>query len=532
MTAGPQDSTFAAAPRSSFPTGSDPAPAVVADLHALLGPAAPRARTAPRRSRELAAQLLSRLADLPGRSSRHTATLAARIVTDDVLRAEADRDQNVYLGALFTRLLSNALPDVVFQPATVPEVEAALAWARETGTPVSVRGAASSALGGCVPCDGGLTLDTAHLDHVDIDEAANVCVVGAGARMRDIHRRLAERGLALPVYSSNLGGTYAGWFVTGGVGLNAFGGRRAADIVRAADVVLPSGELVRFHADGRLDVPGSSARPGHRKVPADEAEAWFRARGLEPLGLADVAGSEGILGVVVQLVLNVGRRPNIGAFLLEFRHAPDAFAAAERIVAEAGGTLPRPANLRLVLGAHLRHLRAIWAEEDARPWRRRPSSLSRGDGMPWARLDGPEELRTPPESLTGSAAAPAVAPSAGAYLYIDFLGVRAGRAFAAAIADLPGRPRALGGESVRIAAERFRPQQNKRFGPGLLAAEVVLPAAVVSPYLRDAWHLARRAGVELDPEVYYLGGGQGDGGGQGVGSGDALVIAGYLTDHR
>ena len=531
MTARLPDPAPSAAPRSSFPTGTDSAPEVVADLHALLGPAAPGERTAPRRSRELAASLLARLAQVPGRSSRHTATLTERIVTDDVLRGEADRDQNVYLGPLFTRLLSNALPDVVFQPASATEVEVALAWAHETATPVSIRGAASSALGGCVPCDGGLTLDTARLDHVDVDEAADVCVIGAGARMRDIHRRLAERGLALPVYSSNLGGTYAGWFVTGGVGLNAFGGRRAADIVRAADVVLPSGELVRFHADGRLDVPGPATRAGHREVPADEAETWFRGRGLEPFGLADLTGSEGLLGVVVQLVLTVGRRPNIGAFLLEFRHAQDAFAAAERIVAEAGGTLPRPANLRLVLGPHLQHARAIWAEEDARPWRRRPSSLSRGDGMPWARIDGPEELRTPAVSLAasgGSSAEPPVsgARSAGAYLYVDFLGVRAGRAFATRIAGLPGRPLALGAESVRLAAERFRPQQNKRVGPGLLAAEVVLPAAVVSAYLRDAWHLARRAGVALDPEVYYLGGGQGEGGG------DALVIAGYLTDHR
>ncbi|MEI6727726.1 MAG: hypothetical protein WCN81_16095, partial [Actinomycetes bacterium] len=84
MTAGPPDSTSPAAPRSSFPTGSEPAPAVVADLHALLGPTAPSERAAPRRSRELAAQLLSRLAEIPGRSSRHAGTLAARIVTDDV----------------------------------------------------------------------------------------------------------------------------------------------------------------------------------------------------------------------------------------------------------------------------------------------------------------------------------------------------------------------------------------------------------------------------------------------------------------
>ena len=544
----PSDPRASAPLRTSFPSGAEPAPGGVADLHAFLDEGLPPgARRAPRRSRERAAQLLARLVALPGHSRRHTATLPQRLVTDDVLRAEADKDQNVYLGAAFTRFLSNALPDVVFLPATVAEVEAALAWARDTSTPVAVRGAASTALGGSVPCDGGLTLDLSRLDHVDVDVAANVCVVGAGARMRAIHRRLADHELALPVYSSNLGGTYAGWFVTSGVGLNAFGRRRAADIVRAADVVLPSGELVRFHADGRLDVPGEGSRAGHREVAADAAEAWFRSRGLEPFGLPDLAGSEGLLGVVVQLVLIVGRRPNVGAFLLEFRHAPDAFAAAERIMCEAGRTSPRPANLKLLLGAHVKRLRAIWAEEDARPWKRMPSSLS-GGGMPWARIDGPRELRTPAASLVaaegangverGSRGAALTAPSgakrpleaalapaaaagtAGAYLYVDFLGIRAGRAFATTLADLPGWPRALDAESVRFAAERFRPQQNKRSGPGMLAAEITLPAGVVAQYLRSAYRLARRAGVELDPEVYY------------VSKGEALVIAGYLTDHR
>ena len=267
MTAGVRYPSSTTAPRSSFPTGSDPAIAGVADLHVLIGGATPpRQRRAPRRSRELAAQLLAALADVPGRAPRHDVTLAARVVTDEVLRAEADKDQNVYLGPFYTRVLSTATPDVVFQAATVAEVEAVLRWARQTGTPVTVRGAATTALGGSVPCDGGLTLDLARLDHVDVDAGANVCVVGAGARLREIHRRLAERDLALPVYSSNLGGTYAGWFVTGGLGLNAFGARRARGIVRAADVVLPSGELVRFHADGRLDVPGDGARAGHRGV--------------------------------------------------------------------------------------------------------------------------------------------------------------------------------------------------------------------------------------------------------------------------
>src|SRR5438876_662306 len=127
------------------------------------------------------------------------------------------------------------------------------------------RGAASAAMGGAVPNDGGLTLDLSRLDGVEIGAPAGVCVVGAGARLRTIHLRLAERGLALRVYPSNLGGTLAGWFVTGGIGMNAFGNGRALASVRAADVLLPSGEHLRFHDDGRLDVP----EEGHRRTLAD-----------------------------------------------------------------------------------------------------------------------------------------------------------------------------------------------------------------------------------------------------------------------
>src|SRR5206468_2101256 len=108
-----------------------------------------------------------------------------------------------------------------------------------------------TAMGGAVPNDGGLTLDLTRLDQVDLDDAAGVVVVGAGARLRAIHRRLAQAGVALRVYPSNLGGTLVGWFVTGGIGMNAYGHGRALESVMAADVLLPAGEHVRFHDDGR-----------------------------------------------------------------------------------------------------------------------------------------------------------------------------------------------------------------------------------------------------------------------------------------
>jgi len=484
-------------------------------LAAALGRAhAVSGRPATERSRRLAASLAAHLGRAGECDGGAEAPCETRLVTDPLLLAEADRDQNVYLGALFTRHLTRAVPDLVFLPVETMEVVEAMRWARATATPVTVRGAASAALGGAVANDGGLVLDLARLDKAEIDPAGEVCVVGAGARLRRVHRALARRGLALPVYPSNLGATLAGWFATGGAGLNAFGPGRVLDIVRAADVVLPSGELVRLHADGRLDVAATGGRGhgGHREVAADQAESWFAERGLPELSLADLAGSEGTLGVITQLVVAVGRRPEIGAFLLGFTTRNAALRAAAFIAAHAGAALPQPANLEMISAAHLEHAALAASDDGRQTWRRFPSTLSTGADLPWRGVLGPSELGVPAAGRGGASAA--------AYLYVDFLDVGAARRFAARLADLPGAPIVLDRESVAFAGARFRPQAGKRLGPGLLAAEIDLPAAAVPAFLADAERLAAGAGVALEHEVYYLS------------EGRALAIAGYLTDHR
>jgi FAD/FMN-containing dehydrogenase/ferredoxin len=481
----------------------------IPDLHFFLDEGRPLAeRDAPERTRVLAQSLLKALEKEP-EANGAPAHLRERIVTDALLRNEADRDQNVYLGRLFTRTLTHAVPDLIFQPQSLTEVASSLRWAREQGVPVTLRGAASTAMGGAVPNEAGLTLDLSRLDEIEIDAAAGVCVVGAGARLRTIHRRLAERNLALRVYPSNLGGTLAGWFATGGVGLNAYLNGRALDSVRAADVVLPAGEHVRLHEDGRVDVPDG----GHRRtlVVTGEVAAWFRSHSYEPLTLADFARSEGVLGVLVRLTVRIEARPTIGAFLLSFESRARALEAVDWIARSVRVRFPAPANLKLFSGSHMRHVRHVWEDEDAREWRERPGALSDGSGMPWKRIAAPEE--------SGAAVAPDRV-NAGAYLFVDFLDRASARQFASSLSAMPGAPLVLGRESVRVAEERFRPQQTKRLGPGLLAAEILMPAAEVRGFLPRAERVARGAGSELDAEVYYIAGGE------------ALVIGGYLTDHR
>ncbi|HEY3217362.1 MAG TPA: FAD-binding protein [Candidatus Eisenbacteria bacterium] len=473
-------------------------------------------RNAPPRTRDLARSLWEALARDAGGGGGHAGGaeavppgLAERIVTDELLRAEADRDQNVYLGRLFTRRLTRAVPDLIFQPATAFEAATALRWARAGRVPVTLRGAASAAMGGSVPNDGGLTLDLSRLDHVDVDVADRVCVIATGARLRTVHAKLAERGLALRAYPSNLGGTLAGWFLTGGIGLNAHAHGRALDSVKAADLLFPAGEHVRLHDDGRLDVPDVGAR--RKTLPAGDGAGWFRAHGYQPVALVDLAGSEGVFGLLLQLTVVVEPRPEIGAFLLRFDERDQAFQAAAWIGRESGQRFGPPANLKFLSATHLQHNREVWRDEDARAWRERPSALSAGAGLPWARLVGPGELGASPQ--------PDQEP-AGGYLFVDFLDLSRARAFAAALAECPGAPRVLGAESIRFAAERFKPQQTKRLGPGLVAAEILMPAAEVPRFLSRAESLVRNLGNQLDAEVYYLA------------DGTALVIGAYLADHR
>jgi FAD/FMN-containing dehydrogenase/ferredoxin len=476
------------------------------DLHFFLDGDLPlEQRRAPTRTLALARALAESLALVA--EGDGAATLHQRIVTDELLRHEADRDQNVYLGGFFTRTLTRAVPDLIFLPVNPAEAAAALRWARERRVPLTLRGAASTAMGGAVPGDGGLTLDLSRLDSIEIDAAAGACVAGAGARLRTLHEKLAGRGLALKVYPSNLGGTLAGWFATGGIGLNAFGHGRSLDSVLAADVLLPSGEHVRFHADGRLGVPDGRHR---RTLPAIASAHWFQDIGVEPITLADLAGSEGVFGIVLQLTVEVVRRPEYGAFLLGFGSAEGALEAAAFIAAQAGSRFPYPANLKFVSGSHLAHARRVWQDEDAKPWRAAPGERSSGAGLPWARIAGPAHLgaRIEPD------------PRGAAYVFVDFPDLAAARRFAAALGSVPGAPVTLGPESVRFAAERFRPQQAKRLGPGLMAAEILMPSAEVPKFLPRAERLARNAGNELDAEVYYLA------------DGTALFIGGYLTDHR
>ena len=535
---GPAD----AAPPASLPFEL-PHPGGLAALSDMLTGGLPVGeRTSSARSRRLALSLAARLQRAERSEGVADTPDDGRLVIDPVLLAEADRDQNVYLGRIFTRHLTRAVPDVVFLPADTMEVVEALRWARETATPVTVRGAASAALGGAVPNDGGLVLDLSHLDKADIDPAGEVCVVGAGARLRRVHRALARRGLALPVYPSNLGATLTGWLTTGGAGLNAFGPGSVLDIVRAADVVLPDGELVRFHCRRapRRRRPTGGARPARRRRPTGGARPPRRrcpAGGARPSRGRPRPGRGLVCRTRPAAVRprRPGRQRRHPRRDHPARRGGGAAARDRRLPAGLRRPDRRPAGRRFHRGPR-RHQPAASGEPRVRLGgppparcpggrRRRPPGLAALPGRPdgrrrhalaarssarassawvWRRTAGHRWRRRPPAPSSMSTSSRPVRRAASRR----------------ASTTCPASPPCWPTKASRSRPTRFRPQQTKRLGPGLLAAEIELPAGEVAAFLAGAERLAHGAGVALEHEVYYLTGDR------------ALVIAGYLTDHR
>ncbi|MFQ5600874.1 MAG: FAD-binding protein [Candidatus Krumholzibacteriia bacterium] len=425
----------------------------------------------PARSRKLAAGLQAAVVEALEYGTLERRSLRGRIVIDGLMRSELDRDQNVYLGPFFTRLLTRATPDLAFQPRTPRELEVALEWARRNRVGLATRGAGSTAMGGAVPNDGGLLLEMSRFDEVRVDSKDRVAVIGAGVRLKQIHDKLAREGLALKTYPSNLGGTLAGWFSAGGLGLNSFKYGPIQDQVRAVSAVLPRGEHVRFHDDGRLDVHG----PGERsqRFTPEAAEEWLEKHGYPALRLHDLAQTEGQFGVLLNFTVDVHPLPRMKPFYFEFEEDSEALRFVHWVDETARARRCPPANLRYLSRGHVAAARAI-------------------------RNDLEHEAK------------PAV--------YVDFDDPEQADRFESGL-DTGGkwRVRRDHEEARRWFADRFRPQQAKRLGPGFLAAEVLMPAPHIERFLERAVRLASRVGIHLEGEVYFFGDGR------------ALALAGYRT---
>ena len=193
-------------------------------------------------------------------TSRSTAVRAKRRdgidydALPEALAAKAIEPGDAGYARVKSTYMRGGAPGLVLQPTTADEVSSALAFARENPTvPFGVR-SGGHGISGRSTNDGGIVIDLSRMrDMRVLDEARRLVRIEAGARWQDVAAFLAPHGWALS--SGDYGGVGVGGLATaGGVGWLVREHGLTIDHVRAVEVVLADGSIVRADASNHADL--------------------------------------------------------------------------------------------------------------------------------------------------------------------------------------------------------------------------------------------------------------------------------------
>ncbi len=206
-----------------------------------------------------------------------------RVVSRDSIGDDYCHDE---LGGAFSR------PDAHVKVRSTEEVSRIMKYAFEKTIPVTVRGGGTGLVGGAVPLEGGILLDTSAMNRfLELDENNMTLTLEPGVRLMEIGKHVEERGLFYPPDPGEKTATIGGNISTNAGGMRAVKYGVTRDYVRALEVVLPNGEVVEL--GGKI------------------------AKNSSGYALKDlIVGSEGTLGVVTKATLRLLPLPKFKVSLL------------------------------------------------------------------------------------------------------------------------------------------------------------------------------------------------------------------------
>jgi FAD/FMN-containing dehydrogenase len=203
-------------------------------------------------------------------------------------------------------------PAVIARCQSAEDVSSALAFARENGLEVAVRGGAHSPAGTSV-VDDGLMIDLSLLNQVTVDPAAKRARVGGGALLADLDAATQEHGLAVPAGMISHTGV-AGLTLGGGMGWLSRKAGLSIDNLVSAQVVTADGQILRAAED-------------------ENPELFWALR-----------GGGGNFGVVTEFEFRlheVGPTVGFGMLFWDLARGPEMFRLAREVIAK----LPRELNI-------------------------------------------------------------------------------------------------------------------------------------------------------------------------------------------
>ncbi|MDP3737727.1 MAG: FAD-linked oxidase C-terminal domain-containing protein [Hyphomonadaceae bacterium] len=207
------------------------------------------------------------------------------------------------------------LPMVVALPETTAQVAAILRYCSANNVKIVPRGAGTSLSGGALPLEDGVLLGMARFNRIlEVDYDNRIAVVQPGVTNLAITKEVEGRGFYYaPDPSSQIACSIGGNVAENSGGVHCLKYGLTTNNVLGVEMVLVDGEVVRL---------------GGRQL---------EPRGLDLLGL--VVGSEGLLGVVTEVIVRILPKPELArALLVGFPDAESAGRCVASVI--AAGIIP------------------------------------------------------------------------------------------------------------------------------------------------------------------------------------------------
>ena len=207
------------------------------------------------------------------------------------------------------------LPLIVLLPETVEQVQKILQICSQHQVPVVARGAGTGLSGGALPLEDGVLLSLAKFNHIlNIDSDNRTARVQPGVRNLAISEAVDELGLYYaPDPSSQIACTIGGNVAENAGGVHCLKYGLTVHNIKKVLIVTIDGELLEIGSDA-LDAPGYDL-------------------------LALMTGSEGMLGVIVEVTVRLLPKPERAQVMLAaFDNVADAGAAVSGII--SAGIIP------------------------------------------------------------------------------------------------------------------------------------------------------------------------------------------------
>ncbi len=224
---------------------------------------------------------------------------AKRVYTGEDINDDFTHDEMSIYG--------KGIPEVVVDAVSTEEIAATMKIAYENNIPVTPRGAGTGLVGACVPIAGGIVINTTKMNKILGYDLNNFVVkVQPGVLLNDLAEDCVRQGLMYPPDPGEKFATLGGNVSTNAGGMRAVKYGATRDYVRAMEVVLPTGEVVKF---------GSTVSK--------------TSSGYSLLNL--MIGSEGTLGIITELTLKIIPAPKeVISLVIPFEELDDCIATVPK----------------------------------------------------------------------------------------------------------------------------------------------------------------------------------------------------------